>query len=72
MWSLKLRSAITLSSVSGKILEKNVIQKQENNLAHVNYNFATILEVPAMCSTALTEKIEYYVSKQISGIIMFY
>ena len=57
--------AIALSSVFGKIFDKIVIEKQVEQLgtSELQFGYKTKSST-VMCSTALTETIEYYVSRK--------
>ena len=57
--------AIALSSVFGKFFDKIVIEKQVEQLgtSELQFGYKTKSST-VMCSTALTETIEYYVSRK--------
>ena len=57
--------AISLSSVFGKMFDKIVIEKQVEQLGTSELQFGCKTKISTvMCSTALTETIEYYVSRR--------
>ena len=63
--------AIALSSVFGKIFDKIIIEKQVEHLYTSELQFGyKIKSSTVMCSTALTETIEYYVSKNSAVYVL--